>query len=487
MQYRQNITICKKLVACIVIFFTVGCASALHRRELNTFDELYYSANYDEAANMELEERGDETDPSELLQTLEAALALRYARKYQESSDLFDECEEIIKEHNEQLMLTKGAATVGATLINDAVLDYRGTEYDGIMLNTYKALNFWQAGKKDFARVEFNRALDRQRRAKERFAAEIATQKEELQKKQEEENKRAQNSSRNAPGLDITKNTDNPEIDRILKEKYSSLYDFKSYPDFINPFTTYMAGLFFMSEGDFAKSADLLKEAWGMLEENPVVKEDFANVEKILSGQQDDKNYTWVIFENGAGPVKEEFRIDLPLFLAINAVKYTGIALPKLRLRKQAYTHLILKDEEKEIGQTVLLSSMDRVVQTEFKKTYPMVLTRAIASALIKTYTQYLAKEVMEEVAGDLAGNLAGWAFGAFQALTTSADIRIWTALPKEFQIAKIEVPNNGILSVETPTNYRINIKVPKDKNSLVYIKIPKARARAVCNVINLE
>jgi uncharacterized protein len=469
MQYRKQITICKKIVACFALIFLVGCASALQRQELNTFDQLYYTGQYNEAANMELKKKGKRTDSSELLQALEAALALRYAKQYQKSSDIFDECEEVIKRHNEQLLSTKAAANVGATLVNDTVLDYRGTEYDGIMVNTYKALNFWQAGQNDLARVEFNRALDRQRRAKERFAAEIAKQKEELEKKQ----------NQNQSGLDFEKNANNPEIDKILREKYSNLYDFQSYPDFINPFTTYMAALFFMSEKDFSKAADLLKETWGMLEENPVVKEDFATVEKILSGQKDNKNYTWLIFENGSGPVKEEFRIDLPLFLSVDAIKYTGIALPKLKFRNQAYSHLILKDEGKELGQTILLSSMDRVVQTEFKKSYKMIVTRTLVSTLIKTYAQYLARERL--------GEIAGWAAGIYQAATNSADIRIWTALPKEFQIAKFKAPNSGILSVEIPGGDTINVEVPNNKNSLVYMKIPDSGVMAVYDVIEFD
>ncbi len=107
--------------------------------------------------------------------------------------------------------------------------------------------------------------------------------------------------------MNIHKNVNNPEIGKIIKEKYSNLYKFKAYPDFINPFTTYMAGLFFMSEGDYSKAATLLKETYGMVEENPIVAADFASVEKILDGQKTNNHFTWIIFENGLGPEKEEF------------------------------------------------------------------------------------------------------------------------------------------------------------------------------------
>jgi len=451
----------------------------MQKKNLADFNNLYCAGHYNEAANIELKKKGEKkSDPSKLLQSLQAAAALRYAQQYQQSSAMFDECEEIIKHHNEQVMAIGVAANIGATLVNDAVLDFRGAEYDGIMVNTYKAINFWQMGDKDLARVEFNRALDRQRRAKELFAAEIEKQKEELTKKQEKENKKAQAENKNVPKMNIDKNVNNPEIDKILREKYSNLYAFKSYPDFINPFTTYVAGLFFMSEGDYSKAATLLKEAYGMVEGNPVVSDDFASAEKMLDGQKDCKNYTWVIFENGLCPVKEEFRVDLPILLFTDKVKYTGIALPKLNLREQAYVHLVLKNSGKTVCQTSMLASMDRVVQTEFKKRYPTIVSRAVVSALIKTYGQYLAQKKY--------GDLGGFAVALYQAATTSADIRMWTALPKEFQLAKVKTPKDGILYIETPAGDTISVEVPKNNNSLVYVKIPTYGANAVYDIIKM-
>ena len=462
-------------VRCILffsLFFLISCASEMQKNSLDKFNSLYNTGQYTEAANLELLEKGEKkSDPSNLLQSLQAAASLRCAKQYEKSSELFDECEEIIKYHNEQLLAVNVASKVGATLLNDAILDFKGHEYDGIMVNTYKALNFWQLGERDKARVEFNRALDRQRRARERFAAEIAKQKEELKEKQDEEKKKKST-------LDFSKNLSNPEIEKILKNKYSNLYEYSAYPDFVNPFTTYIAGLFFMSEGDYTKASDLLKEAYGMVSECPAVSNDFAIVENILDGSPDKKNYTWVIFENGLGPVKEEFRIDLPLMLVTDVVHYTGIALPKLKFRNKACEYLSLSNSSGVAFKTDLLSSMDRVVETEFNKRYPFVLARAVVSALIKTYGQYLAQSEY--------GTLGGLAGAIFQAATTSADIRIWTALPKEFQIAKIETPKDGIFFLETPSGNKTRVEVPKNENSLLYVKIPVLEADAVFDVIKM-
>ena len=464
------------VAALAVAWLLTGCTSALHKRRLNSYNTLYNKGNYAEAAKADglKDEDLAKPDSGKLLEYLQAGVALRYAGDYESSCKYFDAGETLIKAHNDTLMVEDAGKNVGAVLLNDAVMDYSGEEYDGIMVNTYKAMNFWQAGKMSLARVEFNRALDRQRRAKERFAAEIAKLQKEMDEKEAAENKKLKAKSAKAQGMDIRKNVENPEVEEILKDKYASLYAFKPYPDFINPFTTYMAGLFFLSQNDHAKAVTLLKEAYGMMSDHPGVAADFA----VADGSMKQKSpCVWVVFENGLGPEKEELRIDLPLFVATSQVDYTAIALPKLVMRDAAYSELMVKDgTDHLLGRTSSLASMDRVVQTEFKKKYPMVLTRAIVSTLVKTTIQYVAKKKM--------GDLAGLAAAIIQGATTSADVRIWTGLPKEFQMARISAPKDGKLVIETPGGQKLPLEVPQGRNALVYVKIPQSDAPIYHGVI---
>ena len=466
------------LPLCLVYFVVVmisGCASISAKKELSAFNTLYASGQYLDAADLELKKIGDEkSDPSYLLQMLQAGAALRYAKNHLQSTKLFDECENIIKYHNEQWFGSLAGSAIASVLVNSASLDYHGEEYDGVMVNTYKALNFWKVGQNDLARVEFNRALDRQRRAKERFAEEISKMKEAIHQKQLEENRKVKQNEMD--GIDIHKTVNNPEIDKILKEKYSNLYAFKAYPDFVNPFTTYMAGLFFLFEGDYQKASILLKETCGMVGENPVVADDFLTVEKILDGKKVQGHSTWIIFENGLGPEKQEFRIDLPIFLVSNKVKYAGIALPQLTFRSGAFPHLVVKTGGNATVKTMALASMDRIIQTEFKKRYPLILTRAVISMLMKTYGQYVAQKHL--------GNIGGLLAAVYQLATTAADIRMWTALPKDFQVARIVTPKGGGVTIETADGEAYPVSVSEKKDSLIYVKIPRKGSSAVIDVM---
>ncbi len=434
---------------------------------------MYSSGEYLKAAEFELKDHGGEKPgTSYLLQKLQAAAALRHAKEYEKSTKLFDESEDIIKYFNEKNV---ALSTTASVMLNDTVLDYRGEEFDGIMVNTYKALNFWKLGKKDLARVEFNRALDRQRRAKERFAKEIADMKEDLQKKQAKEDKKAR--AGNLATVNIDKTVNNPEIDRIIGQKYSNLNDFETYPDFINPFTTYLAGLFFMADRDNSKASTLLKEAYGMVGNNPTVADDFAIIERILDGKKLDEKFIWVIFENGLGPVRQEYMVNLPIIVTKRAV-FTGVALPKLKLRRQAYPYLYISGDGKRNKKvkTKMLASMDRIVQTEFKKDYPAIVTRAVTSTLLKTYAQYLAEKKY--------GSAGMLTVLVYQVATTAADIRIWTALPKNFQLAKIKSEETGLVTISAPDGQSVTAEVPKGENCLIYVKIPKAGIGMTYDVI---
>ncbi len=335
-------------------------------------------SDYDNSALFAQKNMSNRKDPTgeDLLWALQLATIERIRQNYQKSTEYFDKAEDMLKYYDEQF---KGGDIVGSTAVNENVIPYRGEEYDGVMVNTYKALNFMAEGKMDLARVEFNRALDRQRRAKEKFVEEINKLNAEMEKNQQQ----------NA----FAKSTaENPTTHDLLAQKYPNLYNFQAYPDFVNPFATYLAGVFFNLVGDHAKAVDLLKESYGMVGNNPFIAEDLSVTEKVLNGGGRLENTVWVIFENGLGPVKEEFRIDLPLFIATSQVKYVGIALPKLEFRNQAYPYLLVNSDGKEY-MTLPVADMDRVVQTEFSKDYGGILIRAIISATAKAVAQYALEQ----------------------------------------------------------------------------------------------
>jgi hypothetical protein len=460
-----------KIIALVFVFFVgpyiSGCNPA--KSDLAVFNCQFEAADYNRAGLFAQKKIKNGKNPSgdDLLWTLQLASAERMQLNHGQAIASFDKAEEMFNYYAPQSEIVDA---VGSTIVNDNVVPYKGAEYDGVMVNTYKALDFLAENNLDLARVEFNRALERQTRAKEHFAAEIRKLETQL------DNQKKKTSS------DARAMANDPNIMKIVNANYPNIDQFQPYPDFVNPAATYLAGLYFCLVGDYDKAGYLLKETSGMVPDNTFIAEDLVLNDDVIAGKVKLENMVWVVFENGLGPVKEEIRIDLPLFLASSRVYYTGIALPRLQPRSIAYSCLYIKTEAGTY-QTKQVADMERVIQTEFQKEFGGILTRAIASAVIKAAAQYAVSN-QNRNNNELAGALATAMVGLYSYATTAADVRIWSALPKEFQVARCAIPADRKLQICPDGGVPFEVNIPSCKNAIVYVRIVRTGALPMYEVL---
>ena len=133
-------------------------------------------------------------------------------------------------------------------------------------------------------------------------------------------------------------------------------------------------------------------------------------------------------------------------------------------------------------GSTVKIIKFDsHESRSEFQKDYDAILARAIISATAKAITQYALAEQNSSAASMASIFVAAYSFG-----TTAADVRIWTALPKEFQIARLSKPDDGKLKV-TPAGYEpFYLEFPPCKNAIIYIKITTPASEPIVEVLTI-
>ena len=464
---------------------STGCMSATRAIGIDTSsnkeqDALFNKGDFNKSAALAYESKDKDAkiDDGNLLPTLKAGNAYLFAHDNNASTVMFNQAEDIIKYQREQILAASTVDYIEQLLLNDAALDYKADMADSIMVNTYKAISAMQENKVADARVEFNRAIDRERRAKEVYAKLIAKQEqaiEEKKKDKEDEKEKKETSSLSYSSI-LSKTLDNSDTKNKIKSHYSNLDTFQAYPDFVNPFTTYMAGLFFALNKDYSKSVDLLKESHGMAKNNTVVASDFKMIDDALSGKPITKKYVWVIFENGLAARKEEWKLNVPVFLFSSHVQYVGLALPELKDGIQAYKNLDISTNKTKAVKTEIVADMDRVRLTEFKFGYNAMITRALFSTTLKTVAQYETSQH--------SGYLS-LATGLLSAMTTHADTRTWTTLPKDFQVARVNMPTNRIINIKYGNNEQ-NIKIDKTaKNAIVYVRIPTAIAKPSILVMN--
>ncbi|EHP2930579.1 hypothetical protein KOJ83_000988 [Campylobacter jejuni] len=365
---------------------------------------------------------------------------------FNKSNVFFDAAEESYKyDVDLENVSSKTTKFVGTTLLNDTIVDYDGSLYERIMVNIYKALNYMEEDDYENARVEFNRALMRQDKAKEYFTKEIEKNRADLDKAKEDKN--------------YDKNMN--ENSKVIEEQYDNLFkEFDTTKNFINPYATYLASIFFFMDKDYRKAADLFREVAIIYPKNKTIKKEakifkeYATKIKVKKA----KKYVFVVYENGFGVVKDEFALTLP-FIVDKKIISTNIALQTLKKREASFANLNINGQN-----TNDFVDLDNIVATEFKINMPVMIAKVLAQTIIKTTLNVAVAN------NDSTGGWLSLATAVATAATNKADVRSWRGLPKSIAIATIE--NDGNLEIKDPQgNILFQKSLDKNKNVLVIVR----------------
>jgi uncharacterized protein len=109
------------------------------------------------AAAATLEKKAFEDSKDQLLYLLDYALMLHYAGKYKESNQAFLKADKMM-EIKDYTSLSQEA---GAILWNDNLKEYKGEDFEKILVNVYLAINYTLMGEFEDARVECRRVNEK--------------------------------------------------------------------------------------------------------------------------------------------------------------------------------------------------------------------------------------------------------------------------------------------------------------------------------------
>ncbi len=460
----------KAILTVMLPITMAGCGTA-HKMKFADYMEAYKLADYCKAADKALDKsdvcqmsaEDIKPDKFNIDEKLNGGTALFLAQKTNLSNKIFEETAKEIQEDLESMGLARGAVEVVA---NASIVDYNPMIMDGIYLHSYTLLNALAQNNKDEAKIQVNRAYNVQQKAVETFSKEIQKQNEENTKDVAQMQKEVQEANQK-------------NISDIM-ENYKEFKRFNGYANFVNPYVTYMSGLYLMTNGhsnsDYETASNYLKRVSGMVRHNKFVKQDLSLANKLASGTQKNLVPTaWVVFENGLVANFEEFRLDLPIFIATNNVKTASLALPYPKEREIAYKNISVSNGNKKVT-TELLADIDNIFMAEFKKKLPIIVTKAVTKLTLQTVAQAVAQNEF--------GDLGGIAMSAYSVMTAGADTRSWYSLPKNVQLAKIAKKGTKLTLNIGGQDYKV--EVPQKGNSIVYVRVPAAEATPVISVLDL-
>ncbi|NUO08027.1 MAG: hypothetical protein HUU08_04995 [Candidatus Brocadia sp.] len=444
-------------VVCVIGCFSAGCAS--YNVQTQKTSQSYELGNIQAAASQisaEADKRGEGKDA--VVWRLEQGAVLRAAGKLEDSNKAFDKAEELVNKYEEAAKVSVSREAL-ATVTNLTTLPYEGFAYDKIMMNTYKALNYMELGDYEKARIELIRAYERQKDA-------VHINSRRIEKAQEEGEKQK-----------IHVNMDAVNSDKRFKNQFDNYYadlnQLRAYADYVNPASVYLDGLFFMAQAtgnsDLEHARNSFERTRSMIGENKFIQHDLETVQQVINGQQIPAT-TYVFFETGLAPLREQIRIDLPLFLITPGVPYVGAAFPKLKYRSDYISALNISYSEKTEA-ALLLSNMDKVITREFKNELPTVITKTLIASAIKAAATYGASSATSQKS-DAAGLITLIAGAIYQAAMNQADLRTWTSLPKEFYFCRFPTPADRKIELEPPVSgYKLPVIINDGLINVVWVK----------------
>lgn len=440
------------LLLLLSVVALAGCASQSARDELD-FNQYVTSGNY-EAGLVYSMERANPQDPDKADQQwlLQAASLNFILNNGPRSNTLFRKAETLGRAQDLQGALATTGNFARRIAVDEGAVEYQSAYYEDTMMNFYQAVNYWSSGAHADARVEFMRLDERQRRSAEYYAKRIVEQREALEEDEQ------------ASGVGAAE-----------RQLAASVRQWEPYEGYVNPAATYLDGLFFLKNGkstsDYQRALSSFKRVYG-LTENDRVLADKLLAEAALKGSRTELNqYVWVVFEQGTVARKQSKRIDVPLFTGTGVV-YTGVSFPEMQPDNGKQPVLNVSNASGETSSTTPVGDMDRIAVADYKVELPSIVSRSIASAAVNALGQEVARQQF-----GMGGAITG---AVYHQLSNNADIRTWSLLPKNFQVARMR-HSGGAVSVSAPSSGEtLTFDVRQDQPTIIYIKQTGAHAPLV-------
>ncbi len=460
-----------------------GCSTIIDaRKQKQPYISTYYSGNIKKAAqDLSEKSEGRNNTDDELMWRLDQGTANFTAGEYQQSLSAFEKSETLITDFDNRALISarSGAAEISSTLTNPNALPYTGMYLDKVMLNAYKALDYFALHDPAGAQVELRRMRNAQKRVIKQFDEEIRRNQQQI----DAQNKKNQRQSRQNVSLSFDQIASNSVVEAAYNTSGNKAN--KLYGNLSNPFVSYFSAMGYLMENNYSEALVDFRNLYKMLPDNKRVQQDLITSAMKIGGQIPNElkhikaldyplnqKVAYILLFNGRAPAlkQEKFQIILPY------VGYTGVSFPRYEYFTSSLQGLnisyLYRNSNTSI-QTEQIANFDAIMSQEYHEKLPGMITRIVISTLTKELASYAAVEAARR-SGNNGAQIGAYIFtGVYKALFNTADTRCWETLPQEIQIAHVPIPDNGILHLSPiGTNNTTEIKLNNDTNiAIVYVR----------------
>jgi hypothetical protein len=337
---------------------------------------------------------------------------------------------------------------------------YRGSSTDRVMAPTLRAVNAMLLGDDEGARLALNEAAFRQEENLRRNAAQID---------------RARGVPDERAGtIDVSRSVEASLRDPRIAASLGSLRGFEPYRGFVNPFAEMLHAVYRLGlprdAADGERGLTLLRSVVGTTE-NRFAAEWLAELGTPGGGRSEaapTAPSVHIFYATGFCPIREEIRLDLPLFLVNDTVDYAGVAFPRLAFDERAPGSLVVETPGA-MARTEVLADMDRLMGAEYRDELPVLLTRAVVSAAAKAAAAYGLNEATRD--DETANAAARISTSLYQYSQNRADTRAWATLPKRYEYARVPAPPEGEVLLSGEGGDSAFVSVSADTDTIVFVR----------------
>lgn len=395
-----------------VVLLALGAASCSSFRELYPkVDALAASGQYDQAAALISKFKDEYGARNAVLYHLDMGTMLHYAGKWKESNDHFAAAEQRMDE----LYTESITGNVGAFIVNDNTLPYRGEDFEQVIVDLYQALNWIQLGNLENALV-FSRKVD---------------QKLDFINRQ----------------YDVDKKNVYKE-DAFARLLTGTLWEASGGTEGLNNAYISYNTAWGVYDQDFSRNyqvrapavlgPDLLTTAMFMgSDELALAKRRYANIDP-MSPQDIRAKYgqLFVVHYAGRSPVKVESG-----FQGTYGTLYVKVVFPEYRRVPYTITGSQVLMDGRIADRLDPADPIGSIAITNLQNREARIKTKAIARAGAKLAANLALQKAARDKGGDAAGLFAAVLGGVATAATEQADLRCWQTLPDRILFGRVLMP----------------------------------------------
>jgi hypothetical protein len=377
---------------------------------------------------------------------LECGMLSFSQENYKESLDYFNKAETLAEDYENRATINlRGAMSeIGSAYTNQNALSYEGDFYEKILINYYKALNYYALGEPEAAGVELRRIRYRQKNVEREFQEDIYRVTAENYDLGTEQFSGKQIFSHDLVSSD--KNTLSSKCNEKL-----GLY--------LNPTVSFLSAAVYLKENNYNEALVDYRKLYLADGNNPFFRRGLVTcAHEIGSNPPEElaqeppydfnlvKDSVFVIFENGLAPAREERLVELIL---PPPVGYIGFAYPVLKFFPDKVKNVSFYDSNNlDIASTVKFSDMEQIIANDLSNDMPLILQRELISIMVKETTSIAMQQIAQQLGGDTAKMMVFIGASIAKKVVNRADTRCWETLPQEYQCCLFRKPKDGIVKI---------------------------------------